>query len=114
MQVISKWPVDVNKEGRDLSLRIRTRVGQIFPKGEQTNLDSTQLPVVQKEIESLERIVNNTNRNKYALYTANYSSATGLTAEHLGQVTSTQFMENMTQVYDSGIIARIKFRLGFK
>ena len=94
LSVITAWPVESSKVGRDLGVRIRSRVGVIFPKGEFTQADD-QLPSLTAEIEALERITSNANQKRFSNASDGYTAASGLTVEHLHRATSTEFIEGL-------------------
>ena len=114
MQIISRWPIDASKEGRDLSVNIRGRIGLLFPKGEFSNLQNTQVPAIEREIESLERIINNTHKKKFSRNAEGYSTASGLPIEALRQATSTEFLKALAQLHELSFIDKLKIRFGLK
>ena len=111
LQVITRWPLDPTKEGRDLSARIRARVGVLFPKGELTQVPNDQLTSVATEVEALERITTSVNQKRYSNASDGYTAASGLTVEHLHRATSTDFIEDLNYAHDLGRWNRIKYRI---
>lgn len=109
MQVISRWPLDPTKEGRDLAVYIRARVAGHFPSGELSELDPSKVSSLEKEIQALERLVNNTNKYRYANLD-NTSTASGLTVETLSRATSSQMFNELDQFHETGLLTRIKLR----
>lgn len=110
VQVISRWPLDTAKEGRDLGTRIRARLSLHFPKGELTQLATDQQSLLEKEIESLERIVGNVHRKAHQPI-KELTPASGLTYEALKTTSSTHFINSLNSLYDAGWWSRTKFRL---
>lgn len=111
LEVITRWPLDPTKEGRDVSAHIRARVGVFFPKGELTQVEGEQLSSLTSEVEALERITSNVNQKLYSKVSDGYTPASGLTLEHLHRSTSTEFIENVNYLYDIGWKNRLKFRI---
>ncbi|KAJ6217916.1 hypothetical protein RDWZM_009073 [Blomia tropicalis] len=109
IQIIARWPLDPAKEGRDLGERVRARVPTLFPKGEHTTLDTERLDLVRLEVESLERIIGNSNFKLYS--NSNYSSASGLTLEPLKRLTSTEFIKDMDYIHELGAWKRFQYRI---
>lgn len=113
LEVITRWPLELSKEGRDLSVHIRARIGVLFPKGELTQVEanSDQLSSLTSEIEHLERLTGNVNKKLYSSVADSYVPATGLTLEHLNRATSTEFIEASNYLYEIGWKNRLKYRI---
>ena len=111
LQVIARWPLDPSKEGRDLATRIRARAQVLFPQGELTTIDGEQAQQLSKEIAALERITSNANQKLVGNSMSEHSTATGLSIEALHRATSTQFLNDLNNHYESGWMNRIKRRL---
>lgn len=108
LQVISRWPLDPNKQGRDLGVYIRSRIGIVFPQGEFSKIDDARVEVLKKEIEALEKITSNANKNLYSNI-ENSSPSTGIPLEVLSRATSSEVMDNLNSFHTS-TLNRIKLR----
>lgn len=111
LQVITRWPLDPTKEGRDLSVCVRSRVGVLFPKGELTQLETAQLTSLTKEIEALERIASNANKKRYSNTPDGYTAASGLPVEVLHRATSSNFLKDLNYLDELGWMKRTKYRI---
>lgn len=93
IQVLEKWPIDKTKSGRDLGEKLRERLQTLAdPSAIKTQQESENL---NKEIDALERLANNTYAKKYPR--AFNSTATGLTAEQCSQVLSSEFLQYLNK-----------------
>ncbi|KAH7645993.1 putative methyltransferase-like protein 15 [Dermatophagoides farinae] len=108
LEIIQHWPLDPNKLSRDLGVHIRARIGKHFPKGELSPIDSTSIPTLRDELNALERLTKNVNRDSHRYKEC--STVSGMTAEQLARVTSTETIQSMNEFYDSGIVNTLKYR----
>ncbi|KAH9418964.1 Eukaryotic translation initiation factor 4 gamma 2 [Dermatophagoides pteronyssinus] len=108
LEIVQHWPLDPNKPSRDLGVYIRSRINKHFPKGEITPIDSSSIPTLTAEIDALERLTTNINRdsNRYK----DCSTASGMTAEQLSHVTSSESIKSFNEFYDSGMVNSLKYR----
>lgn len=110
LHVITRWPLDSAKEGRDLGTRIRARLSTHFPKGELTQLAADQQATLEKEINSLERIAGNFHQQAHKPIQP-LPPASGLAYEVLKTASSTHFIESLNSLHDAGWWGRTKFRV---
>ncbi|OTF74631.1 hypothetical protein BLA29_003330 [Euroglyphus maynei] len=109
LEIIQHWPLDSNKSSRDLGVHIRARIGKHFPKGEFSQIDSSSIQTIRAELDALERLTKNVNRdsNRYN----DCSSVSGLTAEQLSHATSSETIQSFNEYYDLGMMNSLKYRL---
>ncbi|XP_037819624.1 ubiquinol-cytochrome-c reductase complex assembly factor 2 isoform X4 [Lucilia sericata] len=92
LKVLEKWPAEKSKVGRDLGEQIRKHIKNLTNPA---NLTQEATDKITKQIDSLERLANNTYGRKY---TRIYSStATGLTAQQCNQVLSSEFLQYLNE-----------------
>nr|CAH0098163.1 unnamed protein product [Daphnia galeata] len=85
--LLSKWPLDASKKGRDIGEHIRQKVANSFTHGEASKVD---IPQWSKFIEHLGNIANNKSLIKHPRTLK--STATGLSVEDCKQIVSTDFL----------------------
>ncbi|XP_073842551.1 pug C-1-tetrahydrofolate synthase, cytoplasmic isoform X5 [Musca autumnalis] len=92
LKVLEKWPADKSKVGRDLGEQIRKQVTKLSNPAALT-ADATAR--IDKQIDSIERLANNTYGRKYKrVYD---STATGLSAQQCNQVLSSEFLQYLNE-----------------
>ncbi|TMW47856.1 hypothetical protein DOY81_007060 [Sarcophaga bullata] len=92
LKVLEKWPVDKSKTGRDFGEQIRRHIKNLTNPAELTQ-EATEK--ITKNIDSLERLANNTYGRKYQrIY---QSTATGLSAQQCNQVLSSEFLQYLNE-----------------
>lgn len=111
LKIISKWPLDKSKEGRDLATHIRSRMTKHFAQGEQTVIESSRLASLESEVVSLEKLVNNVHCKQNPPASPGYTGATGIPLNLLHRATSTQFIADLNSLYEAGPVNRLKFQL---
>ncbi|XP_058982506.1 ubiquinol-cytochrome-c reductase complex assembly factor 2 isoform X2 [Musca domestica] len=92
LKVLEKWPADKSKVGRDLGEQIRKQVTNLSNPAALTAEVTAQIT---KQIDSIERLANNTYGRKYKrVYD---STATGLSAQQCNQVLSSEFLQYLNE-----------------
>lgn len=92
LQVLERWPVDKNKAGgRDYCEFLTRYVTQAYKE----NKFETNYKYWDQQYLAIQKLVNNTNKNKYKRSLA--SSATGLTAEQCNLVLSNELLEELNK-----------------
>ncbi|XP_059219417.1 ubiquinol-cytochrome-c reductase complex assembly factor 2 isoform X2 [Stomoxys calcitrans] len=93
LKVLEKWPADKSKVGRDLGEQIRKHIATSLANP--ASLTSEATDNVTKQIDSIERLANNTYGRKYRrIYD---STATGLSAQQCNQVLSSEFLQYLNE-----------------
>ena len=88
VRLLDSWPLDVNKQGRDLAVYLRERVGHAFRQGEATRISNPQ--ECDRTLKALNGISSNMYRDMYPRLRK--GTANGIVAEELRQVTSTEWL----------------------
>ena len=91
VRLLDSWPLDVNKQGRDLAVYLRERVGHAFHQGEATRMLNPQ--ECDRALKALNRINSNMYRDMYPRLRK--STANGLEIEELRQITSTEIINTV-------------------
>lgn len=92
LKVLEKWPAEKTKVGRDLGEQIRKHMKNLTNPA---SLTSEAAEKITKQIDSLERLSNNTYGRKYQrIYD---STATGLSAQQCNQVLSSEFLQYLNE-----------------
>lgn len=108
--VCNQWTIDSSKSGRDFAVYLRNQIPKLFPDLELSEIKFKDIQKYEKEIESLERLNNNIYYKQNIGFVS--SSATGLTANECKQIISTQSLEDLNNLKDSGLLDRIKQTFG--
>ncbi|KAI9561844.1 hypothetical protein GHT06_012806 [Daphnia sinensis] len=85
--LLSKWPLDLSKKGRDIGEHIRQKVATSFPQGETSKVDVQEWT---NFVEHLGNIANNKSLTNHPRVLK--SSATGLSVEECKEIVSTDFL----------------------
>jgi len=88
-RLLEKWPINESRGDRDLGLIIRKRVGEAFSKGPASVIP--QEAQCDKELESLNKILNNASQKKWAR--SRVTNATGHIAEDLNDTLSEEGLQ---------------------
>lgn len=104
-----KWPKDETKLGRDYGEYFRQQIGAHFPQGELSQVKDIDL--VDQQLSSLERIVNNTYYNENPL---KKSSASGMEAWACREAVSTEGLRTIHEQEEASLINKLKDGLRFK
>ncbi|XP_072379640.1 ubiquinol-cytochrome-c reductase complex assembly factor 2 [Diabrotica undecimpunctata] len=92
LSLLEKWPVDKNKiGGRDIGEHLRHYINTSYKE----NKFETNHSYWDKQYLAIQRLVNNTHKNKYKR-TLNTSS-TGLTAEQCNIALSNEYLDEVNQ-----------------
>ncbi|XP_075145799.1 pug C-1-tetrahydrofolate synthase, cytoplasmic isoform X3 [Haematobia irritans] len=93
LKVLEKWPADKSKVGRDLGEQIRKHIANSLANPAALTTETTAK--ITKQIDSIERLANNTYGRKYQrIYD---STATGLSAQQCNQVLSSEFLQYLNE-----------------
>lgn len=95
LDIIARWPLDTGKESRDIGVYVRKYFIDLFPDGELTKIEPNRLETIRKEIDALERIVNNNHRNSLK---CKYFTASGAKLDELRIMTSTAAQKQLEQL----------------
>lgn len=105
LQVLEKWPIDKNKAGkRDYCEFVTKYITQAYKE----NKFETNYKYWDQQYLAIQKIVNNTNKNKYKRSLT--SSATGLTAEQCNLALSNEFLEELRKEEKSYFRNLISFK----
>lgn len=85
--LLSKWPLDLSKKGRDIGEHLRHKVAINFPQGETSKVHVQEWS---NFVEHLGNIANNKSLTNHPRILK--SSATGLSVEECKEIVSTDFL----------------------
>ena len=88
VRLLDNWPLDLDKQGRDLAVYLRERVGHAFHQGEATKIPNPQ--ECDRTLKALNRINSNMYRDMYPRLRK--GTANGLDIGELRPITSTEFI----------------------
>jgi len=89
MRVLEKWPLDKNKQGKDLGESLRVLFSKNFPSGSTSVVKDEKS--VQRQIVALEALISDQSLNSHPR--SSKSTFTGLDYETLTQITTTEMMQ---------------------
>lgn len=95
LDIITRWPLDTGKESRDIGIYIRKYIADLFPNGELTKIEPNRIEAIRKQIDALERIVNNNHKNSL---NCQYCTASGVKLEDLRIMTSTVAQQQLAEI----------------
>ena len=88
VRLLDNWPLDLDKQGRDLAVYLRERVGHAFRQGEATRISNPQ--ECDRTLKALNGISSNMYRDMYPRLRK--GTANGMATEQLRQITSTEWI----------------------
>ena len=87
MRLLDNWPLDLDKQGRDLAVYLRERVGYAFRQGEASRIPNPQ--ECDRTLKALNAINSNMYKDMYPRLRK--GTACGSPIEHLRKVNSTEW-----------------------
>jgi len=92
VRVLEKWPLDKNKQGKDLGESLRVLFSKSFPAGSTSVVNEK---AIQKQIFALEALISDKSFKAYPRESK--STFTGLDYETLMQITTTEMMQQASE-----------------
>jgi len=93
VRVLEKWPLDKNKQGKDLGENLRVLFSKTFPSGSSSVVNEK---VINKQISALDSLISNKSLKAHPRELKN--TFTGLDLETLSKITTTEMMGQTTQL----------------
>ncbi|XP_055853101.1 ubiquinol-cytochrome-c reductase complex assembly factor 2 [Episyrphus balteatus] len=96
LKILEKWPLDKNKQGRDIAEHLRS----LLPILQQPDRSTTaeQMEHINKQNDALNRLSKNIYFSTYKR--EHHSTATGLSANQCSQVLSSEFLQYLKEQKD--------------
>jgi len=100
VRVLEKWPLDKNKQGKDLGENLRVLFSKTFPSGSSSVVNekviNNQSVISCRQISALDSLISNKSLKAHPRELKN--TFTGLDLETLSKITTTEMMGQTTQL----------------
>jgi len=92
VRILERWPVDKNKQGKDIGEGLRQLFSNNFPSGSASKVNEK---MINKQVAALESLIENKPSTSHP--STSKSTFTGLDQETLRQITSTEMMGQVSK-----------------